>query len=66
MENIYIIDGVRCETEAQVRDYCFNYTKGQGGFKQDFRLASNAYKAPVIQLIELLSSTGHNVEIIPV
>lgn len=55
-----LIDGVRCETEQAVRDYAFNYTKK--GFKQDFRLASQAYKLPLIQLIELLDSTGHSVE----
>lgn len=55
-----LIDGVRCETEQAVRDYAFNYTKN--GFKQDFRLASNAYKLPLIQLIEILNSTGHTVE----
>lgn len=56
----YIIDGVRCETEKDVREYAFNYTKN--GFKQDFRLASQAYKLPLIQLVELLDSTGHTVE----
>jgi len=60
MDKIYIIDGVRIETEKALRDYCFNYTKQ--GFKQDFRLASNAYKLPVIQLIEILGATGHTVE----
>lgn len=59
MEKVYIIDGVRCETEQSVRDYCYNYTKQ--GFKQDFRLASNAYKLPIINLIEILQSTGHTV-----
>lgn len=54
-----LIDGVRCETEKAVRDYAFNYTKQ--GFKQDFRLASQAYRLPLIQLIELLDSTGHTV-----
>jgi hypothetical protein len=55
-----LIDGVRCETEQAVRDYAFNYTKE--GFKQDFRLASQANKLPFIQLIELLDSTGHTVQ----
>lgn len=59
---VYIIDGVRCDGDQAVRDYCFNYTSGRGGFKQDFRLASQAYKLPVIKLIELLQATGHNVE----
>lgn len=55
-----LIDGVLCETEKDVRDYAFNYTKQ--GFKQDFRLASNAYKVPLIQLIEILNATGHTVQ----
>lgn len=59
-----LIDGKRCETEKDVRDYAFNYTKN--GFKQDFRLASGAYKLPFIQLLELLDSTGHTVEQAPV
>lgn len=56
----YKIDGVVCMGEKAVRDYCFNYTIK--GFRQDFRLASAAYRLPVIQLIELLNSTGHTVE----
>ena len=59
-----LIDGVRCETEKAVRDYAFNYTKQ--GFKQDFRLASQAYKLPFIQLIELLDSTGHSIQDAPI
>lgn len=55
-----IIDGVRCETEQAVRDHAFNYTKQ--GFKQDYRLASQAYKLPFMQLLELLDSTGHTIE----
>lgn len=55
-----LIDGVRCETEQAVRDYAFNYVKQ--GFKQDFRLASSAYKVPLIQLIEILNATGHTVD----
>lgn len=56
-----LIDGVRCEDEKAVRDYCFNWTK-PNGFQQDIRLARHAYSAPLIQLIELLESTGHSVE----
>lgn len=61
---VYIIDGVRCEGEQAVRDYCFNYTdpKTRGGFKQDYRLTVNAYSWPIIKLIELLQATGHTVE----
>lgn len=60
MENAYKIDGVDCKNESAIRDYCFNFTKS--GFKQDFRLASQAYKLPIIQLIEILEATGHTVE----
>lgn len=60
MDYAYKIDGVDCIGEKAIRDYCFHYTKQ--GFKQDFRLASNAYKLPVIQLIEILIGTGHTVE----
>lgn len=56
----FIIDGKSFETEQAVRDYAFNYTKE--GFKQDYRLASNAYKLPFAQLVELLDSTGHTVQ----
>lgn len=59
-----LIDNVRCETEKAVRDYAFNYTKQ--GFKQDFRIASQAYKLPFIQLIELLDSTGHTIAEAPI
>ncbi len=55
-----LIDGVVCETEKAVRDYALNFTTS--GFKQDFRLASQAYKLPLIQLVELLKSTGHTVQ----
>ncbi len=61
-----LIDGVRCETEKAVRDYAFNFTSGDGKFKQDFRLAAGAYSLPLIQVIELLNSTGHTVEPAPV
>jgi hypothetical protein len=54
-----LIDGVRCESEKAVRDYAFNYTKQ--GFKQDFRLASQAYKLPFTQLLDLLDFTGHTI-----
>lgn len=60
MENEYRIDGVDCRGDQAIRDYCYNYV--EKGFKQDFRLASQAYKLPVIQLIEMLRVTGHNVE----
>lgn len=60
MEYAYKIDGVACVGEQAIRDYCFNYV--EKGFKQDFRLASQAYKLPVIQLIEMLNATGHSVE----
>lgn len=64
MQPPLLIDGVRCETEKAVRDYAFNYTKS--GFKQDFRLASGAYKLPFVQLLELLDSTGHTIQEAPV
>lgn len=54
------INGTIINNEQELRDYCFNYTKK--GFKQDFRLASQAYKLPPIQLIELLTHLGHQVE----
>lgn len=57
----FIIDGVRCEDEKAVRDFAFNCTEKGKPFKQDFRLASNAYKLPFIQLVELLNATGHEV-----
>tara|TARA_B100000508_G_scaffold137259_1_gene131315 strand:+ start:1154 stop:1345 length:192 start_codon:yes stop_codon:yes gene_type:complete len=56
------INGVVCETEEQLRDYCWNYTVGRGGFKQDHRLASIAYSAPISQLLERLEALGHQVE----
>lgn len=56
----YKIDGVLCVGEQAIRDYCFNYV--EKGFKQDFRLASQAYRLPVIQLIAMLEVTGHKVE----
>lgn len=56
------IDGVRCETEEAVRNFAFNITVKGSPFKQDFRIASQAYKLPLIQLIELLDSTGHTVQ----
>lgn len=65
----YIIDGVQCVGEQAVRDYCFNYVDptvkhrtAPNGFKQDFRLASIAYTAPIAKLIEVLERTGHTVE----
>ena len=54
------INGTIINNEQELRDYCFNYTKK--GFNQDFRLASQAYKLPAIQLIELLNHLGHQVE----
>jgi hypothetical protein len=59
----YKIDGVLCVGEQAIRDYCFNYV--EKGFKQDYRLASQAYRLPVIQLIAMLEATGHTVEEAP-
>lgn len=59
---MYRINGQICETEEAVRDYCWNYTTGAGGFKQDLRLASVAYSAPLSQLLERLEALGHTVE----
>jgi hypothetical protein len=56
------IDGIIISTEQELRDFCFNITQGGKPFKQDFRIAAQAYKAPVSTLIEILDSTGHNVE----
>ncbi len=58
----YKIDGVDCIGEQAIRDFCFNVTVKNQPFKQDFRLASQAYKLPVIQLIAMLEATGHQVE----
>ena len=58
----FIIDGVLCEDEKAVRDFAFNCTERGKPFKQDFRLASGAYRLPFAQLVELLDSTGHTVE----
>jgi len=62
MEKEYncIINGTVCMGNQAIRDYCFNYV--EKGFRQDFRLASQAYKLPVIQLIAMLEATGHTVE----
>lgn len=57
-----LIDGVRCETEEAVRNFAFNITEKGKPFKQDFRVASKAYSIPFMQLIELLDSTGHDVQ----
>lgn len=56
------IDGVRCETEAAVRNFAFDISEKGKPFKQDFRIASKAHSLPFIQLIELLDSTGHDVQ----
>ena len=56
----YKINGAVCMGNQAIRDYCFNYV--EKGFKQDFRLASQAYRLPVIQLIAMLEATGHKVE----
>ena len=63
----WLINGKRFETEKEVRDFCFNYvdpkTRHQTapqGFKQDYRLASVAYTAPVAVLLERLNHLGHD------
>jgi hypothetical protein len=59
---MYRINGIEIADDQALRDYCFNYTEGRGGFKQDYRLASVAYSAPIAVLIERLSALGHQVE----
>lgn len=61
MDYAYQIDGVQCIGEQAIRDRCFNLADSTKTFKQDFRLASQAYKLPVIQLVEILEATGHEV-----
>ena len=68
---VYVINGVRCENEKAVRDYCFNFTDPKTahayapqGYRQDFRLAAIAYTAPLVRLVETLEKLGHKVDII--
>lgn len=56
------INGKIINNEQELRDFCFNVAESGKPFKQDFRIAANAYKLPITSLLDLLEKRGHNVE----
>lgn len=57
------IDGILIKDEEALREHCANnITQSGKPFKQDFRVAANAYRMAPSDLLALVEHLGHTVE----